>query len=95
MTAITVPLSEDRLERLKALAERVGVSPEELARAGLEEWLARPREDFSRAAEYVLRKNAELYRRLVWTRVDLVKVFVDYFSPGRSDRNWSAGLAIR
>jgi predicted transcriptional regulator len=64
MTTITVPLSDDRLERLKELAQQAGISPEELARAGLEEWLARPREDFQQAADYVLRKNAELYRRL-------------------------------
>jgi predicted transcriptional regulator len=64
MTAITIPLSEDRLERLRSLAEQAGVSPEELARAGLEDWLAQPREDFQKAAEHVLRKNAELYRRL-------------------------------
>jgi predicted transcriptional regulator len=64
MTAITIPISEDRLERLKQLAEQTGVSPEELARAGLEEWLRRPREDFVQAARNVLQKNAELYRRL-------------------------------
>jgi predicted transcriptional regulator len=64
MTTIEIPLSEDRLERLKALAQQAGVSPEELARASLEEWLARPREDFQAAAEHVLRKNEELYRRL-------------------------------
>jgi antitoxin FitA len=64
MSAITVPLSDDRLERLRALAAQAGISPEELARIGLEEWLAQPREDFRQAAEYVLWKNAELYRRL-------------------------------
>ena len=64
MTAITIPLSDDKLERLRALADRAGVSPEELAQAGLEEWLSRPRDDFAAAAEYVFRKNAELYRRL-------------------------------
>jgi hypothetical protein len=64
MSAIAVPLSDDRLERLRSLAAQAGVSPEELARIGLEEWLARPREDFRQAAGYVLRKNAELYRRL-------------------------------
>ena len=64
MAAITIPLSEDRLARLHELAERIGVTPEELARAGLEDWLAHPREDFRKAADYVLRKNAELYRRL-------------------------------
>ena len=64
MTAITIPLSEDRLARLQELAGRIGISPEELARAGLEDWLAQPREVFRKAADYVLRKNAELYRRL-------------------------------
>lgn|GEM_PF-383295 len=64
MTAITIPLSEDRLARLHELAKQLGVTPEELARAGLEDWLAQPREDFRKAADYVLRKNAELYRRL-------------------------------
>lgn len=64
MTAILVPLTEERLTRLKAIAQQVGVAPEELARASLEEWLSRPREDFERAARHVLEKNAELYRRL-------------------------------
>jgi hypothetical protein len=30
----------------------------------VEEWLARPREDFAAAARYVRGKNAALYRRL-------------------------------
>jgi len=64
MTAITIPLSDDKLERLRKLADQAGVSPEELARTGLEEWLSRSREDFAAAAEYVFQKNAELYRRL-------------------------------
>ncbi len=64
MSAITIPISDERLERLKALAKEAGTTPEELARVGLEEWLAKPREDFVRAADYVMRKNAELYRRL-------------------------------
>jgi len=64
MTAINVTLSDERLEQLRRLAEITGVSPEELARAGLEDWLRQPREDFAQAARYVLEKNAELYRRL-------------------------------
>jgi predicted transcriptional regulator len=64
MTTITIPLSDDRMRRLKELAEEAGLTPEEMIRASLEEWLSRPKEDFARAADYVLRKNAELYRRL-------------------------------
>ncbi|HEY2148920.1 MAG TPA: hypothetical protein VGH32_13345 [Pirellulales bacterium] len=64
MTTITVPISDSQLKQLQALAERIGVSPEELARAGLEDWLRQPRDDFQKAADHVLNKNAELYRRL-------------------------------
>lgn len=64
MTTVRVPLSEEFVLRLNELANEVGVSPEELARAGLEDWLRRPREDFVQAARYVLEKNKELYRRL-------------------------------
>jgi len=64
MTTITVPISGEGMERLKEIASRVGVAPEELARAGLEDWLRQPSPDFLDAARYVLRKNEELYRRL-------------------------------
>jgi hypothetical protein len=64
MTAITVPLSEEQLEKLNAMARRAGVAPEELVRASLEAWLGSPERDFAEAARYVMRKNAELYRRL-------------------------------
>ena len=64
MSAITISLPDDRLEQLKALAQQAGVTPEELARASLEDWLRGPRADFAEAARYVLAKNAELYRRL-------------------------------
>ena len=63
MATITVSLTDERLEQLQELARRVKVAPEELARAGLEDWLRQPREDFVQAAQYVLKKNAELYRR--------------------------------
>jgi hypothetical protein len=64
MASITISLVEEGLQRLKAIAKEAGVSPEELARASLEEWLSRPREDFKQAASYVLIKNVDLYRRL-------------------------------
>jgi hypothetical protein len=65
MKTITVPLPEERLEQLRELARRANVTPEELARAGLEDWLrSGGREEFIQAARYVLEKNAKLYRRL-------------------------------
>ena len=64
MTSITITLPEDRLAKLREIAARLNVTPEDLARVSIEELLTRPDETFKQAAEYVLKKNAELYRRL-------------------------------
>ena len=61
---ITIDLSPAQAERLRREAERLGLAPEELARAAIADLLATPDEEFKRAADRVLRKNEELYRRL-------------------------------
>jgi predicted transcriptional regulator len=64
MTSITIAIPDDCLSKLKEIAERLQVSPEDLVRVSLEELLSRPDEAFQGAAAYVVKKNAELYRRL-------------------------------
>jgi len=64
MTSITITLPEERLAKLRELAAQLNVTPEDLARVGIEELLTRPDETFKQAAEYVLQKNSDLYRRL-------------------------------
>jgi len=64
MSNITVSLPEDKLLKLQEFAARLAISPEELARIGVEELLALPDDEFRRVMDYVLKKNAELYRRL-------------------------------
>ncbi len=64
MNTLTITLSNERLSKLQEVAARLHISPEELARAGIENLLARPEETFQRALDHVLAKNAELYRRL-------------------------------
>jgi len=64
MTTITITLPDERLRELKEIASQLKVSPEELVRTSIEELLTRPTEDFQHAADYVLKKNAELYERL-------------------------------
>ncbi len=64
MTTLNIPISDERYAQIRDLASKVKVSPEELARAGLEDWLRQPKQDFIEAAQHVLKKNAELYRRL-------------------------------
>jgi hypothetical protein len=60
---ISIELSEEQAERLRRAAERLGVRPEDLARAGVTDLLRQPEEDFQRAAGHVLRKNEALYGR--------------------------------
>lgn len=61
---LTIDLSPAQAERLSQEAERLGLAPEELARAAITDLLATPDEEFKRAADRVVQKNEELYRRL-------------------------------
>ena len=61
MTSITITLPEDRLQKLKEIALNFGITPEELARVGIEELLSRPEESFQKTVDYVLNKNKKLY----------------------------------
>ena len=64
MNLITIAIPDERLTQLQETARRLGVTPEDLVRAGIEEVLAQPDDTVQKALEYVLQKNAELYRRL-------------------------------
>jgi len=64
MKTLTINLSDEMADRLEALAQRLGVSVEDLVRSSVEEQFKSPDADFEEAAQHVLAKNAELYRRL-------------------------------
>ena len=64
MASITINISDEQLHKLQQLAQESQVSPEDLLQSGIEDWLATPNDQFKQAANYVLKKNAELYRRL-------------------------------
>ena len=57
-------LTPAEAEKLSAEAERLGISPEDLARAALSDLLSAPDADFQDAARRVLTKNRDLYKRL-------------------------------
>lgn len=61
---LTIELSSAEADRLRQEAERLGLAPEDLARAAIADLLATRDQDFKVAAERVLRKNEEVYRRL-------------------------------
>jgi predicted transcriptional regulator len=64
MATITINISEEQLQKLQELAQKLGMSTEELLSASLEDLLNHRQSEFTQAASYVMRKNAELYRRL-------------------------------
>ena len=64
MTSITIPLSDERVAQLRVWAEEAGLPPEEFLRRLVEQLLDRPDQQFQKAADHLLQKNAELYRRL-------------------------------
>jgi len=63
MSNLTISLPDDRMSKLKEMAADLGTTAEELVRASVEDLLGRP-EEFRKAADYVLKKNEELYRKL-------------------------------
>lgn len=61
---LSVDVSPAQTDRLRFEAERLGLTPEDLARAAIADLLATTGEGFKTAADRVPKKNAELYRRL-------------------------------
>lgn len=59
---IELPVSQ--FEKLREIAAQIGVLPEYLAKAAISDLISVREEDFRSAADYVIRKNEELYRRL-------------------------------
>jgi hypothetical protein len=65
MEPVIVNLSDQLAIKVKEAASKIGISPEEFIKSGVEEKLLLLDSDFRNAIEHVLNKNAELYRRLV------------------------------
>ena len=61
---ISVDLTADAERQLAETAKRLNVSLRDLAAAAVRDLLARPAEDFERAAAQVLSTHEALYRRL-------------------------------
>jgi antitoxin FitA len=64
METLEVHLPEQTISKLKEAAERLSISPEELLILSVEEKLAQLDVEVQQATDYVLTKNAELYKRL-------------------------------
>lgn len=52
MATLTIELSDETFARLSERAESLGVTPEELVRTGIDEFLQLPDEEFKRRIEF-------------------------------------------
>ncbi len=64
MTTMTLQLDEVKADALRQKARRIGLEPEQLLAASVDDLIGQPDSDFDEAANRVLSKNRELYRRL-------------------------------
>ena len=64
MKVLELQLPEPTASNLREAAERLSVSPEQLSILSIEEKLVQLEDEFRCSAEYALKKNADLYRRL-------------------------------
>lgn len=62
MSTITISVSDDRLSKLREVAARLDITPEDLVRVSIDELLARPDDAFETVLSNVLGKNSELYQ---------------------------------
>lgn len=63
MEQLTITLPDEIAVQLKTAAKKTGVKPEDFLLASLQERLANLDPEFINAMKYVLKKNAELYKR--------------------------------
>ncbi len=61
---VAFELPPAQADRLRQEAARLGLAPDELAKAAISDLLATQAPDFEAAARRVLDRNRELYRRL-------------------------------
>jgi len=61
---ISAELPDAQMRQLEETAQRLKVSPETLVAAAVQDMLAQGDKDFAKVADFVIKKNAELLRRL-------------------------------
>jgi predicted transcriptional regulator len=61
---LSIQLPDDAERRLREVAKRLNIPVDQLAAAAVRDFVTQPAADFEQAANRVLDKNRELYRRL-------------------------------
>ncbi|MDH4263918.1 MAG: DNA-binding protein [Spirochaetia bacterium] len=61
---VTLDLPNEKFNLLEQTAKDLGLEPAQLMESLLNDQISTSKEDFEKAANYVLQKNKELYKRL-------------------------------
>jgi hypothetical protein len=64
MKTISVQIDDAKASLLREKAKQLGLKPDELISATIDDLLSHPEPEFDAAARRVISKNKELYRRL-------------------------------
>jgi hypothetical protein len=64
MTTLTIALTDEQWQKLYETANKLKLTPEELIQANIQDLIDKSETDFNEATDFVLTKNAELYRKL-------------------------------
>jgi predicted transcriptional regulator len=64
MATFTISLSDEEMRRLETLGKRESLLVEQIVRLAIHDLIGQPDDAFHATAKRVLKKNAELYRRL-------------------------------
>jgi hypothetical protein len=60
----TITLPDTNWSELEAKANRLGVTPEDLVRIGIDDLLSRPDESFQMVVEDLLKRDTQFFQRL-------------------------------
>ncbi len=70
MASITIDIPDEQLHKLQQLARDNQVSPEDLLRVNIEDWLARPQDEFTQAADAVVDEQERVILALAAGELD-------------------------
>lgn len=64
MTQITITVTEEQGRKLQETASKLDLTPENLVQQHFDEFIEHLDPELDKTLQYLLKKNAELYRRL-------------------------------
>jgi len=64
INSLTIQIPDEKLQQLQQLAKEKGITTEEIIETKINEWLTHNSQELSEGSNYVVNKNAQLYKHL-------------------------------